>query len=181
MKDEIASRIRDLREIAEVSLEEVSEALNIPSETYVKYESGELDVPMGALLDIAHYFNVEMTDLLSGGLPMLHTFSFVKAGRGISVERGNNRYSYRHLAYNFADRKAEPFMVTVDSLPDEVPHLNSHEGQEFNYCVEGKLMIIVDGTEVIMEPGDSLYFDSMKPHGMKSLDGKPAKFIAIIF
>ena len=55
-----------------------------------------------------------------------------------------------------------------------------HEGQEFNYCVEGRLMILLNGQEVIMEPGDSLYFNSEMPHGMRALDGKPAKFLAII-
>ncbi len=179
MAGEIAERIKDLREIAEVSLDELSEATGISVSLLEKYESGELEVPMGELSDIAKYYNVEMTDILSGGGPMLHTFSFVKSGRGISVERGN-RYKYQHLAYNFAGRIAEPFLVTVDSSPDEEIHMNRHEGQEFNYCVEGRLLIVVDGQECIMEPGDSLYFNSMAPHGMRSLDGKPAKFLAIL-
>jgi len=179
MREEIGARIRDLREIAELSVEEAAAGIGIDPGLLSRYESGEINVPMGELSDIAKYYNVELTDLLSGGLPMLHTFSFVKNGHGISVERGN-RYKYQHLAYNFADRIAEPFLVTVDSAPDEEIHLNRHEGQEFNYCVEGRLMITVDGTECILEPGDSLYFDSMRPHGMKSLDGKPAKFLAIL-
>ena len=179
MDREIGARIKDLREIAEVSIEEAAKGTGVSPELLLKYENGELDVPMGELSDIAKYYNVEMTDLLSGGGPMLHTFSFVKKGRGINIERGN-RYKYQHLAYNFAGRTAEPFLVTVDSAPDEEIHLNRHEGQEFNYCVEGKLMIVIDGQECILEPGDSLYFDSMTPHGMRSLDGKPARFLAIL-
>ncbi len=180
MEVEIAARIRDLREIAELSLNDAAKGIGIDAGLLEQYENGEKDVPMGELSDIAKFYGVEMTDLLSGGGPMLHTFSFVKNGRGISVERGHNRYKYQHLAYNFAGRIAEPFLVTVDSAPDEEIHLNRHEGQEFNYCVEGKLLIVVDGQECVMEPGDSLYFDSMAPHGMKSLDGNPAKFLAIL-
>lgn len=179
MDNEIGARIKDLREIAEISLEEAAEGTGIRAELLKKYEDGLIDVPMGELSDIAKYYHVEMTDLLSGGGPMLHTFSFVKKGRGINIERGN-RYKYQHLAYNFAGRRSEPFMVTVDSAPDEEIHLNRHEGQEFNFCVEGKLLILIDGQECVLEPGDSLYFDSMTPHGMKSLDGKPAKFLAIL-
>lgn len=180
MENEIASRIKTLREIAEKGADEVARALNVPTETYLQFESGEVDVPMGSLLELSRFYHVEMTDLLAGGGPMLHTFTFVKQGHGISVERVH-QYEYRHLAYNFANRKAEPFLVTVESHPGDAMHMNSHEGQEFNYCVEGRLMIVIDGQEIVMEPGDSLYFDSQHPHGMRALDGKAAKFIAIIF
>ena len=37
-----------------------------------------------------------------------------------------------------------------------------------------------DGKDIILNEGDSLYFDSNKPHGMQALDGKPVKFLAVI-
>ena len=60
-------------------------------------------------------------------------------------------------------------------------HLNSHNGQEFNFVIEGKMLLKVEGHELILNEGDSLYFDATQPHGMKALDGKPVKFLAIIF
>jgi quercetin dioxygenase-like cupin family protein len=57
---------------------------------------------------------------------------------------------------------------------------NSHPGQEFNYVLDGKLKIVINGYEIIMNEGDSLYFDSGLEHGMKALNGKPASFLAII-
>jgi quercetin dioxygenase-like cupin family protein len=91
------------------------------------------------------------------------------------------QYHYLSLAYNFVGKKGEPFMVTIDPKEegDDVS-LSSHPGQEFNYMVEGRLKIFIDGHEAILETGDSLYFDSTKPHGMKALDDKPAKLLAII-
>ena len=41
-------------------------------------------------------------------------------------------------------------------------------------------MLCVGGKELILEAGDSIYFDSALPHGMKALDGKPVRFLAII-
>ncbi len=176
---EIAERIKNLREIADMTPEETARRLNVPADEYNRYESGTYDIPMSFIFEIAKLFNVDMSDILSGGQPMLKNFTFVKKGRGIRIERMEH-YVYQHLAYNFAGKKAEPFLVTVNSTDDEEVHLNIHEGQEFNYCVEGRLMILIGGQEIIMEPGDSLYFDSRQPHGMKSLDGLPAKFIAVI-
>jgi hypothetical protein len=33
---------------------------------------------------------------------------------------------------------------------------------------------------VLLEEGDSIYFDSSLSHGMKTVGGKPAKFLAVI-
>ena len=46
--------------------------------------------------------------------------------------------------------------------------------------IEGSMKIVVDGKEMILEEGDSLYFDATKPHGMQALNGATAKFLAII-
>jgi quercetin dioxygenase-like cupin family protein len=89
---------------------------------------------------------------------------------------------YQSLAHNFINKKSEPFMVTVEPEAGDVPiHLNNHPGQEFNYVMEGTLMIYIDGHQLILNEGDSLYFDSGCNHGMKAVGGKRAKFLAIIF
>ena len=72
-------------------------------------------------------------------------------------------------------------MVVAPADDGSEIHFNSHPGQEFNYILEGDLRLIIDKKEVILGPGDSIYFDSTRPHGMRALHGKPAKFLAIIF
>ena len=57
---------------------------------------------------------------------------------------------------------------------------NVHQGQEFNMVLEGRMLLDVNGKELILNEGDSLYFNSALPHGMLALDGKPVKFLAII-
>ena len=88
-------------------------------------------------------------------------------------------YQYQHLAYNFRDKKAEPFIVTVDYAPDETRVAHSHEGQEFDYVLDGHMKIVLDGNEVFLGPGDSLYYDSSIPHAMYALE-KDAHFIAVV-
>lgn len=176
----IAARIRELREISGLSIEELAKKLNISKEQYEKYESGEFDLPMSFLYNVASYFNIELTVILTGENPRLHTWCLVRNGKGVSVER-QKQYKYQNLAFNFAHKKAEPFLVTVEPEPEEAPvHYNSHPGQEFNYVLEGKLKIFINNQELVLNEGDSLYFDSNAKHGMKAMDGKVAKFLAII-
>lgn len=177
---QIASRIKDLREIANLSEETLSAELNVTVDTYREYESGTIDIPIGFLYEVANRFRVELTAILTGEGPRLHTYCLVRKGKGFNVDR-KNPYKYQNLAYNFIHKKAEPFLVTVEPGNNEPVHFSSHPGQEFNYVMEGTLMIYIDGHQLTLNEGDSLYFDSSCSHGMKALNGKPAKFLAIIF
>ena len=178
---QIASRIKDLREIAGLSTETLAGELGVSAETYKQYESGSIDIPIGFLYELSNKFHVELTAILTGDGPRLHTYCLVKKDKGVSVDR-RNPYKYQSLAYNFVNKQAEPFNVTVEPSAEDAPmHFNSHPGQEFNYVLEGTLMIYVDGHQLILNEGDSLYFDSSCSHGMKAIGGKTAKFLAIIF
>ena len=51
IQKEIASRVKDMREVCEISVQEMSEKLDVPVETYTKYESGEIDIPASILYE----------------------------------------------------------------------------------------------------------------------------------
>jgi quercetin dioxygenase-like cupin family protein len=72
-------------------------------------------------------------------------------------------------------------LVEADPENESKPlSLSTHPGQEFDYVLEGKLFISVGGREIELEAGDSIYYDSGEPHGMKAIGGKPARYLAII-
>ena len=56
----------------------------------------------------------------------------------------------------------------------------THSGQEFNLVLEGRMLVNIEGKDLILNEGDSLYFNAKLPHGMKALDGKPVRFLAVI-
>ena len=177
---QIASRIKDLREIAGLSIETLAGEIGVSIETYQQYEGGGIDIPIGFLYELSDKFHVDLTAILTGEGPKLHTYCLVRKDKGVNVER-RNPYKYRSLAYNFIDKKAEPFMVCVEPSADDEPiHFNTHPGQEFNYVLEGTMMIYIDGHQLILNEGDSIYFNSSYSHGMKALGGNKAKFLAII-
>ncbi len=174
---QIATRIKEIREIYGYTQEQLAEELEITVTLYRNYESGQEDIPVGILHKIARVFNMELSSLITGEEPRLRTYALTRKGKGVSVERRKD-YKYQSLAYNFILKKGEPFLVTVE--PGRPLKLNNHPGQEFNYLLSGKLKVVLDGNEIILNPGDSLYFDSGKDHGMQALNGKPAQFLAVI-
>ena len=91
-------------------------------------------------------------------------------------------YKYQSLASGFRGRKADPFMVLVEPKPDGTPlEKNSHQGQEFDMVTEGSLEITIGKKVLVLNEGDSIYFDASQPHCMRALGGKAVKFLAIIF
>lgn len=101
---QISRRIKELREISEISPESLSKELNISIETYLEYESGNIDIPVSFLYGIANKFNVELAAILTGDAPRLHTYSVVRKDSGVSVDR-RKEYKYQSLAYNFVHKK----------------------------------------------------------------------------
>ena len=176
---EIAERLKGIRLLSDVSVAEMARELHMTEEEYMSIEKGDIQITVSNLLDACEYLNISMTELLTGEPAKLHTYSFVKKGRALAVER-NAGYKYENLAYAFADRRVEPLLVLVEPHDDNDFHLNSHDGQEFQMVIEGRLLVNIDGKELTLEPGDSLYFDSSIPHGLKALDGKHVKFLTLV-
>ena len=177
---QIANRIKELREISEVSAESLAQDLQIALDDYLNYESGNYDIPVGIMYKIAHKFDIELSALLTGDNPRLHIYNVVRKGHGLSVDR-RKQYMYESLAFNFVDKKSEPFLVTVQAQTDGATlTFGSHPGQEFNYIIEGSIMLIIDNHELILNEGDSVYFNSSFSHAMKALNNKQARFLAII-
>lgn len=177
---QIAERLRGLREALELTPEEVAACCQLSVDNYLELESGNTDISVSVLQQIARRYEVSLDVLMFGEEPKMKSYFLTRHGKGVSVER-TKAYKYESLASGFRRRMADPFIVTVEPKPEDNPiHFNTHEGQEFNFVIEGRLLLNINGKELILNEGDSLYFDSAQPHGMMALDGKTVKFLAVI-
>lgn len=174
---QIPGRIRELREILDLTAAEVASAVGVAEDTYLKYEDGTLDIPISILYEIAARLGTDMTVLLTGDAPRMDTHTIVRAGHGIDVERFPG-YRYASLAFNFKRRVMEPLLVTLE--PDDEPApLVVHGGQEFNYALSGTVRITLGAKDYDLSAGDSIYFDPMQPHRQQAVGGT-ARFLTVI-
>lgn len=175
---QIAERLRGLREVLELTTDDLARECELTTEEYQLAETGEYDISVSMLQKIARQYGVSLDALMFGEEPKMSSYFLTRAGKGTSIER-TKAYKYQSLAAGFINRSADPFIVTVE--PNDLPiHYNSHSGQEFNLVLEGRMMLSIDGKELILNEGDSLFFNSKLPHGMKALDGKTVRFLAVI-
>ncbi len=175
----IGNRVKELRELSDITIQDFAEELNIDEKIYRQYENGEVDIPASFLYELANKFKVDLGLLLTGEESRMNIFDVTRAKKGISVER-REEYEYENLCTKLIGKKAEIFIVTVDPKKDTVPSLNSHAGQEFNYVLEGSLKIYIHNNEIVLNEGDSIFFDSNHRHAMVALNDEKAKFLAVI-
>lgn len=173
----IPSRIKELREILEIDAKEMADKVGVTLINYLAYESGEQDIPISTLYEIAAILGVDFTTLLTGRTPKMTTYTVVRSGQGAKVERYPG-YNYTSLCYNFKGREMEPMVVQL--MPeDERPALVSHSGQEFNFVLDGKVCVTIGSKDIVLEKGDCIYFDPLIPHGQSAVD-EAATFLTVI-
>ena len=73
----------------------------------------------------------------------------------------------------------QPLLVTLDPT-DEAPELVSHSGQEFNLVLKGTVAVVFENNEIILNEGDSIYFNPTYPHGQKCVGNEKARFLTVI-
>ena len=179
---EMANRIRDLRELLNISVEEMAQNTGISVEEYLACEAGQRDLNFTFIYRCANAFRVNVTDIIEGVSPTLKSYTVTRQGAGQKISQAHGM-TYYNLAYTFQNRIAEPLYVRsiydpeAENRPIEV---TSHEGQECDLVIEGTLMVQVGEHREILGPGDSIYYDSSTPHGMIAMNGKDCIFYAIV-
>lgn len=179
---EIAQRVRDLREIIGFTPEEMAQATEESLEEYLRHEAGEEDFSFGFLYHCAEKLGVDIVELITGENPHLSGYTLVRQGQGLPIEREEG-FDYFHLAARFRGKLAEPFLVKATYREEEQSRpieLASHEGQEFDFVLTGRLRFTYEGHIEELEPGDSVFYNSAKPHGMIATGGTDCSFLAMV-
>ncbi|TJX13471.1 helix-turn-helix transcriptional regulator [Tissierella creatinini] len=175
---EMSQRLAMLRESQGFSPEKIADVLEIPLTEYLQYEAGESDFSFSFIYNAAQVLGVDVLDIISGESPKLSTCTVVRNGGGYEIDR-RKAYNYKHLAFTFRNKKAEPFMVTVEPN-DSIPNRHSHEGQEFNYIVQGNIEFYIADMVYELGKGDSVYFDATVPHAIRAHGNEPAALLAVV-
>ena len=177
---QIGDRLKGLRDVLDIPAEEIAQLCNISIEEYLKMENGDGDISISKLQTISKRYGIALDVLMFGEEPRMSSYFLTRKDQGMSVER-RKAYKYQSLASGFRGRNADPFMELVEPKPEgSIIEQNSHEGQEFDFVTEGRLELTIKNKTLILNQGDSIYFDSSLPHCMRALDDKAVRFLAVI-
>ena len=179
---EMAQRIRELREIVGLTPEQMAGLTDVTAEEYRLCEAGERDLNFAFIYRCAQALGVDVTDIIEGASPRLSNYTLTRAGEGQHIEHANGM-TYYNMAARFKKRVAEPLYV-VAQYSDEAQlrpiDCTSHSGQECDIVLSGQLKVQVGEHIEILNPGDTIYYNSTAPHGMIATGGRDCVFYAIV-
>lgn len=182
---QVGKRIRDLREDAGLTLQELAERSGYSSALLSQFENHMVSPPLGALIKLSRVLNVEVGDFL--GEIADQNFVLVRKDEREIVSRVASRdgvslgYTYEALGLGLKDHHMKPFVVTLEPVSIREKHLSVHEGEEFIYVLDGRMKIRLGDHTDILEPGDSIYFKCTTPHHVTCEGDQPSKILAVIY
>ena len=179
---EVAKRIREMREICDITETDMAKKTEVSLEDYRAYENGELDFPFTFIHKCSLAFGIGITDLLEGQSAHLSSYTVTRKGQGQETAKEDG-IEIQNLAPLFRKKIAEPYWVRYEyseELQSKPIHLTKHSGQEFDFVMSGRLKVQIGENVEYLSEGDSIYYNSSTPHGMIAVDGRDCLFVAVV-
>lgn len=170
------ARLKNLRRRRKLDLEDVAEKTGLDVSCLQKIEEQEEIPPVATILRIARALSLDAGDLLKADGADERA-----KRRAETLERRTRSYAYRTLSPGALHMHLKAFLVTIDPWQDHEKVGYRHEGEEFLYVLRGQVEVRVANRTHRLTCGESLHFDSMKPHTLRNPSGETTELIVVLY
>jgi len=182
----VGEKIKQIREMRKVSLEELAERSGMDITMVQKIEDGKNVPSLAPLIKIARALGVRLGTFLddsdSYGPVVVRSGDHQKGVRFTSqASEAREHLNFYSLAFDKAGRNMEPFIVDIEPGQQSDFMLSSHEGEEFIYVLDGEVEINYGKEIYKLGKGDSIYLDSIVLHNVHAGDNKLARILAVVY
>ena len=181
----VGQRIKTFMERQTMSLETLSSRTGLDEDFLSTIIEDDVYPSLGPLLKIARALEVRLGTFLDDQItkdPLVVRREDRK--QELSMLRGKDKpvsLKFYSLGSGKSDRHMEPFYVELLPESEKQKDLSSHEGEEFIVVHTGQVRVAY-GTEVYrLEPGDSIYYNSIVPHYVSCMGTVPASIYAVLY
>ena len=177
--NKLGKRICKYREKLELTQEQLAVNSGLTLEAIRDYESGKAYPSIGSLIRLSRALGQRIGTFTDDQF-VPDPIVMRKSDRVEGPESHGNKgdYQYFPLGRGKTDRHMEPMFIRVGVT--ERHELSSHEGEEFIVVVTGRIQFTYGKEEVVLEAGDSAYYNSVVPHYVGAIDG-PAEIYAVLY
>ena len=194
MVADIGSRLRDARLERGLSLRSVAQDLGVSASLISQVETGKTQPSVSTLYALVTHLGISMDELLGvnpiaavtpetvGGLPPFPAESSTlpavqRAGENPVLEMENGVH-WERLAVGEGG-PADALLVSYDpgASSSIEGKLMRHSGMEYAYILEGEITLQLEFSAHVLRAGDSLQFDSVRPHLYSNLGAGVARGI----
>jgi len=179
---ELGDRILAFRERLGLSQAELAQNSGVDVALVAAVECGDASPALGILMKLSRALGQRLGTFLDDQCqpdPLIVRQAERAPGFRQHLAAAPESIRYFPLGRGKADRHMEPLFIEIS--PEEPLILTSHEGEEFLIAVSGQLVIHHGRDLHLLEPGDSIYYNSIVPHAVSAGNGAPATAYAVIY
>lgn len=170
----IGSKLKKLRLARKMTLQSVANEIGFSTALLSQIENDNVSPPIATLSKLAKYFSVKMSSFFAedgqnARYDVIRRDNRKSVPQVITPEGSNHGYSYESFSFKMQEKKMTSFLITLSGKVSD-NNTYSHEGEAFIYVVNGACEILLDNEVILLEEGDSLYFDTMLEHRYRSKD-----------
>jgi transcriptional regulator with XRE-family HTH domain len=165
----VGPRLRALRRQRGITLADLSATTGISESTLSRLESGGRRPSLELLLPLARAYNVPLDELVGAphtGDPRIHI-------------RPVHRYGLTFMPLTRRAGGMQAYKMIIPAKPGVEPELNSHEGYEWLYVLDGRLRLLLGDHDLVLDPGQAAEFDTHVPHWLGSADAAPVELLIL--
>lgn len=180
MKQDIGSKIKELRTSKKMTLKELSEKTDLSIGYLSQLERGLTSVAISSLENISKALDTELSYFFEP--PTANNKRITRSfEQKLSIVE-NERFIYYNLGNDVETKNISPFLITIlpnTTTEEKIPY--THEGEEFVYVLEGVLTVFLENQKHELYPGDSMHINSTLKHNWDNYTSKLVKIISIYY
>lgn len=177
----MATRLRRLREERGLTIQTVAERGGIAISTVSKIERNLMAPTYDRFTRLARGLGVDVAELFVAEGSRFETGGVAVARKGEFGYHETENYTYEMLFPQVRGKTMVPMMGTLKPLEQmKFDRMVSHPGEEFLMVLEGRVRVQLEEREdVVLDQGESLYFDSGRGHLYASALDAPARILVV--
>jgi transcriptional regulator with XRE-family HTH domain len=182
----IGAKIRELRSAKKLTLQDVANETGFSTSLISQIENNNISPPIATLAKIANFFDVRIGHFFveeeeDCPFEVLRSHERTVMPRVISEDGSRHGYFFESLSVRKKNKKMDPFLLTLN---EQVTNTStySHNGEEFLFIMKGKAELLLEDQRILLEEGDSVYFDANLKHRLLSVSAEcnEVKVLAVV-
>lgn len=174
----VGKRLRTLRGERGLSIRGLAGKSGLAVNTLSLIENGKTSPSVSTLQQLAEALKVPITAFFKPDMEQKYVVHTPLAERPhTEIEKA----LLQDLGAGLATRAVQPLVVTLKKGGGSGTMPIVHTGYEFVYCLNGRILYTIDGQPYLLNPGDSLLFESHLPHRWENVDMEDSQILLVLY
>lgn len=178
----IGDKLHVLRLSKKMGLVELGRHTGLSAALLSKIERGRMFPTLPTLLRIALVFGVGLEFFVRDDSRRDAVAIVRRSQRLRFPERPGEKdvaYFFESLDFAAVERRLSAYHAEFEPVPAEKARPHQHGGAEFLHVLKGRLALRVAGEDHLLDAGDSVYFNSARPHSYRRIGEKPCSALVV--